>query len=517
MALETFDIVIIGGGTAGLVLANRLSENPNLQIVVLESGQDRTADPSTLTPGAWPLLTNASTSWIFQTTPQDGAGGKLLTVPQGRALGGSSAINSFLFIPTSEKNVDAWEKLGNKGWNFEAFDKALKKAFTLHKASGAKEGDGPLQVSVSEPASLLEKAWVEGLESIGFPRSDPLTGHVCGAVIAPESINPATKQRSYATNAYLDPVRSRPNLTVLTETTVTKVLLEKPLAGKDAVAKGIQYISKDGMSQTINARKEVIICAGAINSPRLLELSGIGGAQLLQSKGVDVVVDNPHVGENLQNHIFTGVAFEVNDDVETIDAFFRQEPDAVAAAMQDYATKGAGPMSTCNMITSAHLPLPEFHTDDGRKELEQLLATLNPEDNVQCAWPTTPAFATAHQDFVRSILTDHQQPLGFYVMGPAFVPFEAPTPDYRAPGKWISIAVQISHPLSRGAVHITSAAPEHAGSNEGVRVDPRCLSHPRKSPFHAAKLSIFLPLNVPRESRRTGICPVTETPLLCAS
>lgn len=481
MTLETYDVVIIGGGTAGLVLASRLSEDPNLQILVLESGQDRTGDPSTLTPGAWPLLANASTSWIFQTPPQDGTGGKVLTVPQGRVLGGSSAINSFLFVPTSKNNVQAWEKLGNKGWSYDAFDKALKKAFTLHEtSSGIANGDGPLQVTVSEPTTVLQKAWIDAMESIGFPRSDPFSGQVCGAVIAPESIDPATKQRSYATNAYLYPVRGRPNLTVLTEATVTKVLLDKPSAGNDARARGVQYTSKDGSSRTVNARKEVIISAGAINSPRLLELSGIGGAKRLQDLGVDVVVDNPHVGENLQNHAFTGVAFEVNDDVDTIDAFFRQEPEAVAAAMQDYTTQGTGPMSTCNMITSAHLPLPEFHTKDGRNELEQLLATLSPDDDAQRSAPTTPAFAAAHQDFVRSILTDRQQPLGFYVMGPAFVPFEAPTPDYRAPGKWISVAVEISHPLSRGSVHITSAAPEHVGSDEGVCVDPRYLSHPRK-------------------------------------
>lgn len=483
MAQKTYDIIIAGGGTAGLVLANRLSEDKSLQVLVLESGQDRTADPSTLTPGAWPLLANASTSWIFQTAPQDGAGGKMLTVPQGRALGGSSAINSFLFVPTSKLNVEAWEKLGNKGWSYEAFDHALKKSYTLHSAAGAKAGNGPLQLTASEPTGLMQKAWVEGLESIGFPRSNPLSGHVCGTVIAPETIDPATKQRSYATNAYLDPVRSRENLTVLTETTVTKILLEKASPEADAVAKGVRYLSKDGMSQEVHARKEVIISAGAINSPRLLELSGVGKADLLKKLGVDVVVDNPHVGENLQNHVFTGISFEVKDDVDTIDAFFRQEPEAVAAAMQDYATKGSGPMSTCNMITSAHLPLPELYTDDGLSELKELIATLDPEDDARRSSPTTPGFAAAHQDFVRTLLEDRRQPIGFYVMGPAYVPFEYPSPDHRAPGKWISIAVEISHPLSRGSVHITSAAPEHAGSAEGVCVDPRYLSHPCKYYF----------------------------------
>jgi choline dehydrogenase-like flavoprotein len=319
------------------------------------------------------------------------------------------------------------------------------------------------------------------LESIGFPTSDPFAGHTCGAVIAPESIDPATKQRSYAANAYLDPVRSHENLTVLTETTVTKVLLAKPSAGTDAVAKGVQYITKDGISEAVNVRREVIISGGAINSPRLLEHSGIGGAKLLQSLGVEVIVDNPHVGENLQNHVFTGVAFEVNDNVETIDAFFRQEPEAVAAAMQEYATKGTGPMGTCNMITTAHLRMPELHTDEGCRDLQDLLSTLGSKDDAQRSSPTTPAFAAAHEDFVRSILTDPRQPLGHYVMGPASVLFDA-SPAYRAPGKWISVAIEIANPLSRGSVRITSATPEHAGSNDGVIVDPRYLSHQCESP-----------------------------------
>lgn len=525
MAQDTYDIVIIGGGTAGLVLANRLSENASLQVLVIENGQDRTSDPSTLTPGAWPLLANPSTSWAFQTTPQDGTGRKVFKVPQGRALGGSSAINSFLFVPTSKEHIEAWQGLGNKGWSYDAFDKALRKAFTLHTTSGAKEGDGPLQVKVSEPTTTIQKAWFDALESKDMPIIDPFAGHVSGSVITPESIDPATKQRSYATNAYLDPVRSRENLTILTETTVTKVLLERrPLidlgkddpfprddtcAKGDPVATGVQYTSKDGTSRTVNARREVIISAGAINSPRILELSGIGGSKLLESLGVEVIVDNPHVGENLQNHVFTGVSLEVNDDVDTLDAFFRQEPDAVAAAMQEYATKGTGPMSTSNMITTAHLPLPDLLGSEWREILRQQVLANLPSNHVAeppstitealaslvtalclgdedgCAQPSSTAtegFARHQALFMLSMLEKWEHPLGSYVMGPAFVPFDA-SPDYRAPGKWISIVAELSHPMSRGSVHITSAAPEYAGSNEGVSIDPRYLSHPCESRF----------------------------------
>ncbi|KAI1392915.1 uncharacterized protein F4822DRAFT_441654 [Hypoxylon trugodes] len=436
MSSNTYDIAIIGGGTSGLVLANRLSEDPNLQAIVLESGEDRSSEPNTLTPA----------DWTFHTIPQNNLG-RQITVPQGKALGGSSAINSFLFTSTSKANLEAWKSLGNEGWEYHVFEEALKKSFTLHKPLSVTEGKGPLQLTLAAPEGLWEKAWLDGLESVGFARSDPLSGHFGGPIIAPESIDPKTKQRSYASNAYLDPIRSRPNLTIRTETTVTKVLLEKPSQGADAIAKGVQFVSKDGTSQTIGVRKEVILSAGVINSPRLLELSGIGDSDLLQRLRIIVIIDNPHVGENLQNHLFTGLVFEVRDGVDTIDAFFRQEPDAVAAAMQDYGTKGAGPLSTSNIVTMAQLPLPEFHSQNGRKEIDQLLSAQKPASP-----PTTSAFAVAHEAFVRTTLTTPSEAVGNY----------------------------LSHPLSRGSVHITSAAPENTNTNtnEGLSIDARYLSHP---------------------------------------
>jgi choline dehydrogenase-like flavoprotein len=477
MSAKVYDIAIIGGGTSGLVLANRISEDPNLQIVVLESGKDRSADPNTLTPGAWPLLPSAPGNWTFPTTPQKDIV-RDITVPQGKALGGSSAINSFLFTSTSKATVEGWKGLGNEGWDYTAYEKALKKSFTLYKSSGEAEGNGPLQITLGSPESLWQKAWIDGLESVGFPKTDPLSGKLGGPNIAPESIDPKTKQRSYATNAYLDPVRDRSNLTILTETNVTKVLLEKPPAGGDAIAKGVEFTSNDGSSQVIEVRKEVIVSAGAINSPRLLELSGIGEADLLQRLGINVIVDNAHVGENLQNHLFTGLVFEARDDVDTIDAFFRQEPDAVAAAMQDYGTKGTGPLSTSNLTSMAQLPLPEFHTEAGRKELDQLFAALDPNSEAHRSPTTTPAFAAAHEAFVRSILTDPSEAVGNYVFGSGYAPFDGPSPFYRAPGKHVSIAIELSHPLSRGSVHITSSSPEHVGNSEGLQINSRYFSHP---------------------------------------
>ncbi|KAI0104688.1 hypothetical protein GGR51DRAFT_572619 [Nemania sp. FL0031] len=447
MSSEIFDIIIVGGGTAGLVLAHRLLENENLRILVLEAGEDRATDTTTLTSGAWPLLAISLRNWFFKTVNQPELRGKQISVPQGKALGGSSAINSFVFTSTSKENTNAWEKLGNKGWDYLAFENALRKAYTLHKPSGESAGDG-----------FWEKAWIEGLNSMRFPPTTPLSGLVGGPNLAPENIDYNTKQRSHASNAYLKPIKNHPNLTVRTNAIVAKVLFDKGSSASDAVT---------------TACSKVILCAGVFNAPRILELSGIGGADLLQSLGIDIVVDNPYVGENLQNHVYSGLTFEVIDGVDTIDAFFRKNPEAVATAQSDYKTQGTGPMSTSNLGIMAQLPLPELHTEEGCNRVDQLIASKPSHPS-----PATAAFADAHTEFVRSTLTNPSGAVGNYILGPAYTPFEAADPTYRAPGKRMSVVINLLHPLSRGNVHITSTNPDLADRGEGVEINPCYLSHP---------------------------------------
>ncbi|KAI0538359.1 hypothetical protein GGR58DRAFT_513064 [Xylaria digitata] len=374
MPSETYDIAIIGGGTSVLLLETRLSEDSNLQVIVLENGEDRTADLTALTLGAWPLLPNSSTHWTFYTIPPKDLG-RQITTRLGKALGGSRAINSFLLTSTPKETV-GWKSLGNEGWNYATYKVALKRSFTLHKPLGVAEGEGLLQLTLAAPESL---------------------------------------------------VRRRPSLAIRTGTTTTKVLLERSSSADNS----------DGASETIGVLKEVVISAGPINSLRLLELLGISGVDILE---MDVLVDNPHVGEK-------------SISTSSLNAFFRQEPDVVTTAMRDYDTRRTGPISMSNMITMAQLPLPGFHTEDGRKGLDQLLDTLGPD-------------------------SEPSEAVGNNVFSPAYVPFNARSPTYRSPSKFVLVAVELSHLLSCGSVDITSAKPEHTGTDEGVSIDCRYLSHP---------------------------------------
>lgn len=331
-------------------------------------------------------------------------------------------------------------------------------------------GNGPIQLAVhkSEPQNTWSQAWIDGLDTLGFPSSDPFSGAVCGPFAYPESVDPKKKQRSFSTNAYLEPALDRKNLTVLTSSTVTRILLKKTGSG-DVAAEGVQITTSDGLSRAITARKEVILAAGAINSPRLLELSGIGDADLLQRLGIEVTVDNPHVGENLQNHIISSLVFDARDDETTLDPYFRQEPDAVKAAMEAYAC-GTGPLGSSSVIASAQLPLPGIRTDKGQQDLDRLLENIDIEADLQRSPRISTSFAAAKTSVIRSILSSPTEASANYILGPAAID--------GSPGNHITVAAMLAHPLSQGSVHITSASPEYLNGNGGLEIDPRYLSHP---------------------------------------
>lgn len=479
---ESFDYVIIGGGTAGLVLASRLSENPNNQVVVLEAGEDLGADPRVNIPAMWVQLAGTQADWKFKTTPQAGLGGREMGMPQGHLLGGSSALNSMNFVVSAESNIDMWKRLGNPGWDWASLSSSLDKVYRLHGAgedSGAPKGNGTIQVTVPEEDSSWPQVWRETFAKLGFPtESNPLSNRVLGPVAYPDSVDPVSAARSYVCSAYLEPAKSRPNLAIWTSVEVEKILFNTEGPG-EPTAVGVQYTTtKEGRvtsGKKVTARQEVILSAGVFNSPRILESSGVGDPGLLDSVGVPVVVDNPYVGENLQNHPVVPLSFEaiVQEGLQTIDGLNRQDAAAIGAAMELYGQQ-RGPFSRSNGNVMAHLPFPNITMDDGRRDLESILENTL-QDSEKGATKTAPAYDQALKSYVRSVLESTDEASAFYITVSGWASY---TPD----GSWgpipagnesyFSIPVLLAHPLSRGSAHITKDTPT------GLAINPNYLAHP---------------------------------------
>ncbi|KAI0490285.1 GMC oxidoreductase [Xylaria cf. heliscus] len=463
---SVFDFIIVGGGTAGLVLAARLSEAPDIRVLVIEAGEDLTSDPRVNMPAMSQSLINTPSNWRLQTVPQ-------FHVYGGRVLGGSSALNTFIFIPPSENIVNAWSALGNPGWDWPNFSSSMANAYTMENSPWGTVGKGPLHISVAAEETQWPTTWRDTISNLGFPVSmNPLSGKVQGAHTTPESVHPVTKLRSYAGSAYLEPARSRSNMTIWTETLVEKVIFDQDDRG-DPIAAGVQYV-RNGVRNIVKARKEVILSAGTIHSPKILELSGVGNAEILHPLGIDIVIKNPHVGENLQNHVYLGLTSEVvkQDRFETLDGLLQGDPAAIAAA-QEALKQGRGPLTGANISASATMPLPILSSETGKQQLDRLFQGFNEEAD---SGKVTPAFAKAHESFVRSVLSSPTEASALYTMFPGGMAFAENGDPLPHPGDalYLTFAIHLAHPLSRGSTHITSASP----SAPGLEVDPKYLSHP---------------------------------------
>ncbi len=303
-----YDYVIIGAGSAGCVLANRLTADPDKSALVLEAGpQDRSIYIHMPSAFAYPLADDRF-NWFYKTEPEPYMDGRRMYCPRGRVIGGSSSINGMVYIRGHARDYDRWAQTGLRGWSYADVLPYFKKAETRERGGDDYHGtDGPLHVAYGRSKNPLYRAWIEAGVQAGFPFTHDLNGRQQEG-FGPMEMTTRRGRRWSAAKAYLRPAVTRPNLKVESGALVIRLLLE----GRRAA--GVEYAQK-GRVQQVHAAREVIVAGGAINSPQILMLSGIGPADELRRLDLPVIADRPGVGENLQDHIETYVQHECTQPI----------------------------------------------------------------------------------------------------------------------------------------------------------------------------------------------------------
>ncbi|HEY1545655.1 MAG TPA: choline dehydrogenase [Xanthobacteraceae bacterium] len=313
---EQFDFIIVGAGSAGCVLANRLTASGRHRVLLLEAGPGNRHPWLHIPLGFGRLFTDRRYNWCYATEPQPGCHGRNVIAPRGKVLGGSSSINGLIYIRGQAEDFDHWRQLGNAGWSYTDVLPYFRKA--EHNERGADEfhgHGGPLAVSDLRDRHPLAVAYVEAAVQCGYPRNDDFNGAVQeGAGYYQTTMKNGVRASTAA--GYLKQARSRANLKVVSGALATRVLFD----GRRAT--GVEYLVGEGSDEkrSAGAIVEVIVASGAFNSPQLLQLSGVGPATLLRSHGIDVVADAPGVGDDLNDHLSGRIMLRVKDPITLNDA-----------------------------------------------------------------------------------------------------------------------------------------------------------------------------------------------------
>lgn len=490
-----YDAIIVGGGVAGLVAAARLSEEGTKKILVIESGKDRRGDPFIDTPGL--LITtwgNPVYDWDFWTTPQENLAGRQLPQPRGRLLGGSSAVNATAMLYPSPRDLENWSKVGNNGWSFQdlapyyckstKFFPPSKDTAELLDLNAYYEpelygNDGPICQSIADGFGPFDTAFINSLDSVGLSRkSDPFLGKQHGPFTPTSSVDPIRHKRSYAAESYFtNMAEGRKNVDILVETHVEKLILRSRGTNNNLVeAEGVVIINNDGSARHIYG-SNVILAAGTLQTPLVLERSGIGRRDVLTQNGINVIVESPGVGENLQDHVFASLSMEVADGLLTRDAV--RDPDVVATIVKQYNKTQSGPLGSVALIYSV-LPPVDGSGSIPTSELEALVDSHAKSNKTRSLAPG----AQAQESELANMLLDKDicavyltalaaqsviNPEGKTSMTEAHSP--------QRPENFLTISIGLNHPMSRGSVHIGSKMAEVVAGATGPIIDPAYLSH----------------------------------------
>jgi len=345
MSAMSFDYVIVGAGSAGCVLANRLSADPGVRVLLVEAGGSDDRFLIKMPLGVLRALFDPTLSWGYMSEPEPTLDGRSLWLPRGKVLGGSSSINGMFFMRGHSGDFDAWAAFGCDGWSYAEVLPYFKRMEKSWRGAGPWHGaDGPLHVMPIDTRRLLHTPLMEAAAAAGFATTDDIHGQIEEGFARGEITVDARGRRASTARAYLRPVLGRPNLNVVTGALVTKVLIDN---GK---ATGIEYRRAAG---TVDARaaREVILSGGAFNSPQVLMLSGIGPADELRAHGIEVRVDSPGVGRNLSEHARVPVEFATRGSISFLNEL---RADRVARSVLQWLVMGSGAFATqinsCNIV-----------------------------------------------------------------------------------------------------------------------------------------------------------------------
>lgn len=419
--MDKFDFIVVGAGTAGCVLANRLSQNPGNTVLLLEAGgPDKKRDIHI--PAGYTNLFKSEVDWAYETTPQEKLGGRKLFLPRGKTLGGCSSTNAMAYVRGNARDYDQWAEMGNAGWSYEEvlpyFIRSEHNEQFKNQYHGQK---GPLNVThLKKFSTPLTAAFIDAARNVGIPTNPDYNGaHQSGAFRF--QFTQKNGVRHSSATAFLKPVLDRPNLTVITQAQATRIHFDQDRAV------GISF-KKGGSEQRIDCEREILLAAGAFNSPHLLLLSGVGPKDQLQKHGIECIKALPGVGENLQDHLFFPVAASARGKVG-INHYLKPLPKLWQALR--YMTMRKGPFTTGPLVAGAF-----FNSED----------IIGP---VNFQFQFTPFHIGPSYDYDMYDLNSYPRYDGFTVL-PSLI-----------------------NPKSKGRLYLSSADPFAAPV-----IDPNFLSHP---------------------------------------
>ncbi|KAI0650509.1 GMC oxidoreductase [Trametes meyenii] len=463
---KSFDYIVVGGGTAGLTIGARLAEDPNTSVLILEAGIANLGDPNILRPASYTThFGKPEYAWDHQTIKQKTTGGNAHSWARGKGLGGSSAINFLCWIKPAAAEIDDFERLGNPGWNWKNFEKYIhrtegyfppseetQKNLSMKFEGWSLGNNGPLEIAYPATIDPAERKVQQTLLNAGIPLAPkPMNGDPAGVYYAPCTYNPATHTRSYAATAFYTPNKDKSNFTVLVSAHVNRVI---PASGdSEFTAESVEF-EHEGQIYTVRANKEVILSAGALKSPQLLELSGIGNPNVLRKIGIPTKVDLPGVGQNVQEHMLVAVSFELREDVKFNTMDLLADPDVMNEHLKLHAS-GSG-IFTTGIIGFTFAKLHEISpraNDIIKATEEKILKNAN--------------------NYPPGLLEQYKISLERLKNAPGceFISFPGMCSKPNPPEKgkrYVSFYVGLNHAFSRGTIHSVSKNPQ-----EDAEFDPR--------------------------------------------